>query len=86
MAPLLAFAVASLTAGLLAKANCGTCHTLSDAGTSGQIGPNLDQVQRDYETVRAKVENGGGVMPSFLRQLSERQIKDVATCVATHAG
>jgi len=22
--------------------NCGTCHTLAEAGTSGQIGPNLD--------------------------------------------
>ena len=22
--------------------NCGSCHTLADAGTSGQIGPNLD--------------------------------------------
>ena len=23
---------------------CGSCHTLSDAGTNGQIGPNLDDV------------------------------------------
>jgi mono/diheme cytochrome c family protein len=23
-------------------ANCGSCHTLADAGTTGQIGPNLD--------------------------------------------
>jgi cytochrome c oxidase subunit 2 len=22
--------------------NCGTCHTLADAGTTGSIGPNLD--------------------------------------------
>ena len=25
------------------KASCGGCHTLSAAGTSGQVGPNLDQ-------------------------------------------
>jgi mono/diheme cytochrome c family protein len=67
-------------------ANCGTCHTLSDAGTSGQIGPNLDQVKPDYETVRARVANGGGGMPSFSGQLSPQQIKDVAAYVATHAG
>ncbi len=67
-------------------ASCGTCHTLSDAGTSGQIGPNLDRVRPDYETVRAKVEEGGGGMPSFSGQLSPQQIKDVAAYVATHAG
>ena len=26
----------------LFKQNCGSCHTLADAGTNGQIGPNLD--------------------------------------------
>jgi mono/diheme cytochrome c family protein len=26
----------------LFKQNCGSCHTLADAGTTGQIGPNLD--------------------------------------------
>src|SRR4029450_6462954 len=24
--------------------NCGTCHTLADAGTNGKVGPVLDQV------------------------------------------
>jgi cytochrome c553 len=67
-------------------ANCGTCHTLSDAGTSGQIGPNLDQVRPDYKTARAKVEDGGGGMPSFSSQLTPQQIRDVAAYVATNAG
>jgi mono/diheme cytochrome c family protein len=26
----------------LFKAKCGSCHTLSDAGTTGTVGPNLD--------------------------------------------
>jgi mono/diheme cytochrome c family protein len=26
---------------------CGACHTLADAGTKGQIGPNLDDAFRD---------------------------------------
>ncbi len=27
--------------------NCGSCHTLADAGTKGQIGPNLDDAFRE---------------------------------------
>ena len=27
--------------------SCGTCHTLADAGTNGQVGPNLDQLKPD---------------------------------------
>jgi mono/diheme cytochrome c family protein len=67
-------------------ANCGSCHTLDDAGTNGQIGPNLDQVHPEYETVRAKVESGGGGMPAFSGQLTPQQIRDVAAYVAENAG
>ena len=67
------------------KASCGSCHTLADAGTSGQIGPNLDQARPDYETVRAKVESGGGGMPSFSGRLTPQQIRDVDAYVATKA-
>jgi len=28
-------------------AKCGSCHTLADAGTKGQIGPNLDDAFRE---------------------------------------
>jgi mono/diheme cytochrome c family protein len=31
----------------LFQKNCGSCHTLADAGTKGQIGPNLDDAFRD---------------------------------------
>jgi mono/diheme cytochrome c family protein len=79
---------ASAAAGeaVFADANCGACHTLAAAGASGQVGPNLDSVQPGYEQVRSKVENGGGVMPSFKNDLSARQIRDVAAFVATRAG
>jgi mono/diheme cytochrome c family protein len=30
------------TGKTLFKTNCGSCHTLADAGTQGTIGPNLD--------------------------------------------
>jgi hypothetical protein len=72
--------------GVFKSAGCGTCHTLSDAGASGQIGPNLDDVRPDFGTTRAKVEAGGGGMPSFSGKLTPQQIRDVAAYVATHAG
>jgi mono/diheme cytochrome c family protein len=34
----------------------------------------------------AKVQSGGGGMPSFAQQLSAQQIRDVAAFVATSAG
>jgi mono/diheme cytochrome c family protein len=68
------------------SAGCGGCHTLRAAGAGGQIGPNLDRLRPAYATVLAKVEGGGGGMPSFRGQLSAQQIKDVAAYVATSAG
>ena len=47
-------------------ANCGSCHTLADAGTSGAVGPNLDEAQAvAKELVVDRVTNGQGAMPSF---------------------
>jgi mono/diheme cytochrome c family protein len=60
---------------------CGSCHTLADAGTSGTIGPNLDEAQPNSETVVDRVTNGSGAMPSFKDQLSEEEINDVAAYV-----
>src|SRR5262249_22994658 len=44
---------------------CGDCHTLADAGTSGSIGPKLDDAKASYAPVVDRVTNGMGVMPSF---------------------
>ena len=71
---------------MFAPAGCGSCHTLAAAKSSGQVGPNLDDAKPGYDTVLAKVTNGGGGMPSFGGQLSEQQIRDVAAYVATNAG
>ena len=49
----------------LVKAGCGGCHTLKDAGSTGTVGPNLDQLKPDDKTVEHQVENGGGPMPAF---------------------
>jgi cbb3-type cytochrome c oxidase subunit III len=67
-------------------ANCGSCHTLKDAGTSGTVGPNLDQLKPNVATVEQQVRNGGGGMPSFEGRLSNAQIAAVSKYVAQNAG
>jgi outer membrane protein assembly factor BamB len=66
--------------------NCGSCHTLNAAGTTGAVGPNLDQLKPNAATVETKVRNGGGGMPSFQGRLSNAQITAVAKYVAQNAG
>ena len=70
----------------LGASGCGSCHTLADAGTSGTIGPNLDESQPSFELAVDRVTNGQGAMPPFADSLSEQEIRDVATYVSTSAG
>jgi cytochrome c553 len=86
--PVVVPANANAAAGVrvFADNGCGGCHTLGAAQASGQVGPNLDTLRPSYEQVRAKVEQGGGVMPSFRDMLSPQEIRDVAAFVATRAG
>lgn len=67
-------------------ANCGSCHTLADAGTSGKVGPNLDDAKPPKDLVVQRVTNGQGVMPSFKDSLDEKQIQAVADYVSSAAG
>ncbi|GJD58374.1 c-type cytochrome [Methylobacterium dankookense] len=64
-----------------AEPRCGVCHTLADAGTTGEVGPNLDLLKPDAERVKAAVTNGIGVMPAF-EDLSPDQIEAVARYVS----
>jgi mono/diheme cytochrome c family protein len=68
---------------VFASAGCGGCHTLKAAGSSGNVGPNLDDLKPDAARVAHQVEVGGGPMPSFKATLSPKQIQDVAAFVAT---
>jgi mono/diheme cytochrome c family protein len=70
----------------LGAGGCGSCHTLADAGTSGTIGPNLDDAMPSFELAVDRVTNGAGAMPSFSGQLTEQQIRDVAKYVSSAAG
>jgi mono/diheme cytochrome c family protein len=67
----------------LGTSGCAGCHTLSDAGSTGTIGPNLDDLKPSHDAVVAQVTNGGGGMPAFRDSLSEQQIQDVAAYVSS---
>ena len=70
-------------AGVLA---CSSCHTLKNAGATGNVGPNLDQLKPPKAVVAHQVEVGGGAMPAFKGQLSPAQIDAVAAYVSSVAG
>ena len=71
---------------VFASADCGSCHTLQEADTSGTVGPNLDDSSIDEAGAVQQVTNGGGVMPAFGDQLAEEQIRDVAAFVVASQG
>jgi cytochrome c551 len=63
---------------------CGNCHTLSAAGTEGQVGPNLDDVKPSKDQVLQAIQEGPSVMPENLLQGAEADA--VAQYVADSAG
>jgi mono/diheme cytochrome c family protein len=70
---------------VFASAGCGGCHTFEAAGSSGSVGPNLDELAPSFDQVVEQVTNGGGAMPAFAGELSEQEIRDVATYVSSRA-
>jgi hypothetical protein len=67
--------------------SCGTCHTLADAGTSGTVGPVLDDLKPDKARVENAIKNGGagtGAMPANIVTGSEAEA--VAEYVSSVAG
>jgi cytochrome c6 len=71
----------------LFQQNCGTCHTLADAGTNGKIGPPLDPLKPDEQVVLGAIRNGGtgsGTMPANI--VTGEDAEAVATYVSSVAG
>ena len=66
----------------LEKGNCATCHTLNDAGSNADIGPNLNLIKPDVGRVIMAVTNGIGVMPAYEGILTSEEIEAVATYVS----
>jgi len=67
---------------VFAAAGCGGCHTFEAAGSTGSVGPNLDDASPSYDLVVEQVTNGGGAMPAFGDELSDQEIQDVAAFVS----
>ena len=64
---------------------CSTCHTLADAGSNAQIGPNLNEIKPDKMRVMNAVINGIGVMPAYEGQLTTEEIEAVSHYVSISA-
>ncbi len=73
-------------AAAFAQGACSTCHALADAGTAGNVGPNLTQGAVDYDTALGLIINGQGGMPAFKGTYTEAEIQCLAGYVATHSG
>jgi cytochrome c oxidase subunit 2 len=94
----LAAEAASVQGKQLFADQCGSCHALADAETTGQTGPNLDNVLRgkDAEYVREQIVNPDsritpgfqpGVMPQdFEQTLSQPQLDGLVEYLVSVAG
>jgi cytochrome c oxidase subunit 2 len=83
---------------LFTSVGCGNCHVLQDAGSQGQLGPNLDNVLADADEafVResivspdAQIAEGfqPGVMPqTYGEQLSDQQLEALVEYLLEAAG
>jgi len=69
----------------LEAGNCAACHSLSDAGSMAEIGPNLNQIRPQVQTILMAVKNGIGVMPAMEGILSDEEIEAVAHYVSIAA-
>jgi cytochrome c oxidase subunit II len=74
---------------VFASAGCGSCHTVAEAGTSSDVGPNLDEslegrdaqfVQQSIVDPDAEIAEGfsADLMPeNYDEQLSEQELADL---------
>lgn len=83
---------------VFSAAGCNTCHTLADAGATGQVGPNLDEVLQGkdaafiHESIvdpDAMVAEGFSpdLMPeNYGQQLSEQELADLVAYLVQATG
>jgi mono/diheme cytochrome c family protein len=67
--------------------HCAACHTLSEAGTTGKVGPDLDSLKPSVDLVHQAIVDGGvgsGAMPKNL--VSGAQVTQIAEYVAAATG
>jgi cytochrome c6 len=66
--------------------SCASCHAFQAAGSTGTIGPNLDESQIALEAAIEQIRQGGGGMPAFADTLTNEQIQAVAEYVVENRG
>jgi hypothetical protein len=69
-----------------AEAGCGSCHIYEPAGSTGTVGPSLDDSDATFEQAVDQITNGGGGMPAFKGDLTEQEIEAVARFVTEGGG
>lgn len=62
---------------------CAVCHTLKDAGATGTIGPDLNEIKPDASRVRKTMMEGMGAMPSFAAM--DEADREAIIAYVTHA-
>ena len=65
---------------------CAICHTLKDAGATGEIGPSFDDLRPGPDRVVAALKSGIGAMPSYRDGLSDEQMRALARYVSKASG
>ncbi|HLO96677.1 MAG TPA: cytochrome c [Burkholderiaceae bacterium] len=65
---------------------CAVCHTLAAAGSSGEVGPVLDELKPDAARVRRVLQSGLGIMPSYAGKLDPADVEALAQYVSRSAG
>lgn len=58
--------------------SCGACHTLTDAGATGSVGPDLDNPNLTRAAIIDRINMGGGPMPAFAGQISDADMGKLA--------
>lgn len=58
--------------------SCSACHTLTDAGSSGAVGPSLDNPNLTHDFIVTRITTGSGPMPSFSGQIPDADIAKLA--------
>ena len=69
-----------------ASAGCGGCHTFEPAGSTGTVGPNLDEADVSLQEAVTQIENGGGGMPAYRGKLEQGQIEALARFIVQNRG
>lgn len=68
---------------LFSNWGCGSCHSLADAGATGHVGPSFDgDVNLTVNFITNRVTNGQGGMPAFGGQMTDEEIKTIATYIS----